>query len=186
MQNNNHPLFNEIIASCEHHKICDIMGFNYPWNDEMIMQFYATLYLPHRSNVIEWMTNGVRYSSTTKVFTQHLHLHTHFKHKQNLHDGDPLVSTQMKNFYLPGEATNATTITGATPYVILLHQMLRVTLAPWISDASAIPSYERNLIDSIMKQESFNIFDYILQDIWNVAVTPSRACAYAPFIMSFI
>jgi hypothetical protein len=91
----------------------------------------------------------------------------------------------MKYFYLLGEAADAP-ITGATPDVILLHRMLRVTLAPWIGDASTIPSYERNLIDAIKKQESFNIFDCIIQEIWNVAVTPSRACAYAPFIMSFI
>jgi hypothetical protein len=162
------------------------MGFNYPWNDEIIMQFYAALYFPRCSNVIKWMTNGVKYSSTTNVFAQHLHLQAHFKHKQNLHDGDPLVSTQMKHFYLSGEAVNAPTITDATSDVILLHLMLRVTLAPRMGDASAIPSYERNLIDAIKKQESFNIFDYILQEIWNLVVTPSRACAYAPFIMSFI
>jgi hypothetical protein len=186
MRNKNHPLFNEIIAAYECYKIYEIMGFNYPWNDEIIMHFYATLYLPHRSGVIEWMTNGLRYSSTLKVFAQHLHLQAHFQHRQNLHDGDPMVFAQMKHFYLPGQATNAPTITSATPDVILLHRMLRVTLASWIEDASSIPSYERNLIDAIKKQEPFNIFDYILQEIWNVAVTPSQACAYAPFIMSFI
>jgi hypothetical protein len=186
MRNKNHPLFNEIIAACEHYKIYEIMGYNYPWNGEIIMQFYATLYLPRRFDVIEWMTDGVKYSSTAKVFAKHLHLQTHFKHKQSLHDGDPLVAAQMKHFYLVGEAANAPTITGATPDVLLLHQMLRVTQAPRIGDASSIPSYERNLIDAIKKQEPFNIFDYILQEIWNVKVTPSWACAYAPFIMSFI
>jgi hypothetical protein len=73
-----HPLFNEIIVVYERYKIYEIMGFNYPWNDEIIMQFYATLYLPRHSNVIEWMTNGVRYSSTLKVFAQHRHLQAHF------------------------------------------------------------------------------------------------------------
>jgi hypothetical protein len=92
----------------------------------------------------------------------------------------------MGYMYLSGEAANAPTITGISPDVILLHWMLRLTLAPRIGYASSIPSYERNLINAIKKQESFNVFDYILQEIWNVAVTPSRACAYAPFIMSFM
>jgi hypothetical protein len=48
----------------------------------------------------------------------------------------------MNHFYSSGEATNAPTITGATPDVLLMHQMLRVTLAPRIGDAFAIPSYE--------------------------------------------
>jgi hypothetical protein len=186
MRNKNHPLFNDIIAVCEHHKIFEIMAFNYPWNDEIIMQFYSTLYLSCRSDVIEWMTSGVRYHSTIKVFAQHLHLQGHFQHRQNLHDDDPLVSSQIKHMYLLGSAASAPTITGISPDVILLHQMLRVTLAPRIVDASSIPSYERNFIDAIKKQESFNIFDYILQEIWSVAVTPSRECAYAPFIMSII
>jgi hypothetical protein len=132
MRNKNHPLFNEIIAACEHHKIYDIMGFNYPW--KIIMKFYATLRLPRRTDEIEWMTNEVRYSSTVKMFAQHLHLKAHFKHQKNLHDGDSMVSTQMKHFYLSGEVANAPTITGDTPDVILLHRMLRVTLAPRIGE----------------------------------------------------
>jgi hypothetical protein len=87
---------------------------------------------------------------------------------------------------MSGEAANAPTITSATPNVLLLHQMLWVTLAPRIGDASTIPSNERNLINAIKKQEPSNTFDYILQEIWNVVVTPSRACAYVPFNMSFI
>jgi hypothetical protein len=43
-----------------------------------------------------------------------------------------------------------------------------------------------NLIDAIKQHKPFNNFYYILQEISNVAVTPSQACAYAPFIMSFI
>jgi hypothetical protein len=109
------------------------------------------------------MTNEVRYQSTAKVFAQHLNLQTHFKHQRSLHGGDPMVAAQLKHFYLPREVANAPTITGATPDVIHLHQMLRVILAPRIGDAPAIPSYERNLIDAIKKQEPFNIFDYILQ-----------------------
>jgi hypothetical protein len=120
------------------------------------------------------------------VLAQHLQLQAHFQHRRNLHDGDPLVASQMGYMYLSGEAANAPTITGISPYVILLHRMLRVTLALSIGDASSIPSYERNLINTIKNQESFNVFDYILQAICNVAVTPSQACAYAPFIMSFM
>jgi hypothetical protein len=37
VRNKDHPLLNEIIAACEHHKIYNIMGFEYPWNDEVIL-----------------------------------------------------------------------------------------------------------------------------------------------------
>jgi hypothetical protein len=58
MKNKNHPLFNEIIGACEHHKIYDVMEIRYPWNEDVILQFYSTLYLPRQSNEIHWMTNG--------------------------------------------------------------------------------------------------------------------------------
>jgi hypothetical protein len=186
MRNKNHPLFNEIIAACEHHNIYDIIAFEYPWNDEVILQFYSTLYLPRCSDEIHSMRNGMRYYSNAKVFAQHLHLQAHFQHQKKLDDGDPMAACQMGYMYLPGSTPNPSSIAGISPDVITLHRMLRVTLAPRIGDASTIPSYERNLIDAIKKQEPFNIFDYILQEIWNVVVTPSQACAYAPFIMSFI
>jgi hypothetical protein len=115
-----------------------------------------------------------------KVFAQHLHLQTHFQHRRNLHDADPTLASQMRYMYLLGTTANPPSIISISPNVITLHRMLRVTLALRIGDASTIPSYERNLIDAIKKQELFNMFDYILQEISNVAVTPSRACAYAP------
>jgi hypothetical protein len=92
----------------------------------------------------------------------------------------------MAYLYLSSTDPNPSSINRISPDVITLHQMFRVTLDPRIGDASTIPSYERNLIDAIKKQEAFHVFDYILQEIWNVAVTTSRACSYAPFIMSFI
>jgi hypothetical protein len=55
MKNKNHPLFNEIIAACEHHKSYEIMVFRYPWNGEVILQFYSTLYIPHLSDAIHWV-----------------------------------------------------------------------------------------------------------------------------------
>jgi hypothetical protein len=84
-----------------------------------------------------------------------------------------MTASQMAYIYLSDSTPNPPSITNISLDVILLHRMLRVTLAPRIGDASTIPSYERSLIDAIKHQESFNIFDYILQEICNVAFTPS-------------
>jgi hypothetical protein len=56
--------------------------------------------------------------------------------------------------------------------------MLRAIFAPWVGEATSVPVYERNLIHAIKGQ--------IINEIWNVVVTPTRACAYDPFIMSMI
>ena len=92
----------------------------------------------------------------------------------------------MKHLYQPGLPCNPPRITNALPDVLLLHRMLRVTLIPKIGDATAMAGYERNLIDAIRKDAHFNVFDFIIQEIWNIVITPNRACAYAPYIMSMI
>jgi hypothetical protein len=32
----------------------------------------------------------------------------------------------------------------------------------------------------------FNVFNFIFQEIWNVAITSKQSCAYAPYIMKMI
>jgi hypothetical protein len=38
-------------------------------------------------------------------------------------------------------------------------------LALRIGDSDAIPAYERNLLDALMKFERFDVFDYIVDEI---------------------
>jgi hypothetical protein len=47
-------------------------------------------------------------------------------------------------------------------------------------------AYERNLLDAIMKNEHFDAFDYIVDEIWNIAINPLRSCGFAPYIMCMI
>jgi hypothetical protein len=43
--------------------------------------------------------------------------------------------------------------------------MMRKTLAPMIDYSEAIPAYERNLLDSLMKPVHFDVFEYIVDEI---------------------
>jgi hypothetical protein len=63
---------------------------------------------------------------------------------------------------------------------------MRRTLAPRIGYSKAIPSYERNLLDALMKPVCFNIFEYIVDKIWNIATNPLRSCGFAPYIQFMI
>jgi hypothetical protein len=50
------PLFNvlspslKVIDACEHHGIKNVIELKDDWNDEMILQFYYTLYLDEKSS----------------------------------------------------------------------------------------------------------------------------------------
>jgi hypothetical protein len=64
--------------------------------------------------------------------------------------------------------------------------MRRRTLALRIVYSEAIPVYERNLLDALMKPVRFDIFEYIVDEIWNIATNPLRSCDFAPYIQFMV
>jgi hypothetical protein len=64
--------------------------------------------------------------------------------------------------------------------------MMRKTLAQRIGYLEAIPAYERNFLDVLMKPMHFDIFEYIVDEIWNIATNPLRSCGLAPYIQFMI
>jgi hypothetical protein len=64
--------------------------------------------------------------------------------------------------------------------------MMRKTLALRIGYSEAIPTYERNMLDALLKLVHFDIFEYIVDEIWNIATNPLRSCAFAPYIQFMI
>jgi hypothetical protein len=75
---------------------------------------------------------------------------------------------------------------GLLPHFLELHRMMRRTLAPRIGYSEVIPAYERNLLDALMKPVRFDIFEYIMDEIWNIATNPLRSCDFAPYIQLMI
>jgi hypothetical protein len=67
--------------------------------------------------------------------------------------------------YDPDSEFCAPKIEGILSHFVVLHRMMMRTLAPRIGDLDAILAYERNLLDAIMKNEHFVVFDYIIDEI---------------------
>jgi hypothetical protein len=64
--------------------------------------------------------------------------------------------------------------------------MRRRSLALRIGYSEAIPAYDRNLLDALMKPVLFDVFEYIVDEIWNIATNPLRSCGFAPYIQFMI
>jgi hypothetical protein len=64
--------------------------------------------------------------------------------------------------------------------------MMGRTLAPRIDYSEVIPAYERNLLNALMKPVRFDVFEYIVDEIWNIAINPLRFYAFAPYIQFMI
>jgi phosphate starvation-inducible protein PhoH len=58
--------------------------------------------------------------------------------------------------------------------------MMRKTMIPRIGYLKVILAYERNLLDALMKLMHFDIFEYIMDKIWNIAINPLGFCGFAP------
>jgi hypothetical protein len=77
-------------------------------------------------------------------------------------------------------------VEGLLSHFLVLHRMMRKTLTPRIDYSEAIPAYERNLLDALMKLVRFDVFEYTVDEIWNIATNPIRSCGFAPYIQFMI
>jgi hypothetical protein len=77
-------------------------------------------------------------------------------------------------------------VEGLLPHFLMLHRMMRRTLAPRIGYSEAIPAYKRNLLNALMKPVHFDVFEYIVDQIWNIATNPLRSYGFAPYIQFMI
>jgi hypothetical protein len=83
-----------------------------------------------------------------------------------------MMSREMTHLYIPDSGSQPPKVEGLLPHFLVLHRMMRNTLAPRIGYSEAIPAYERNLLDALMKLMHFNVFEYIMDEIWNIATNP--------------
>jgi hypothetical protein len=93
-----------------------------------------------------------------------------------------MMSREMTPMYIQDSGFHPPKVEGLFPNFLVLHRMMRKTLAPRIGYSEAIPSYERNLLDALMKLMRFDVFEYIVDKKWNIATNPLKSCGFAPYI----
>jgi hypothetical protein len=97
-----------------------------------------------------------------------------------------MIAREMTPMYVQDSGFQPPKVEGLLPHFLMLHQMMRRTLAPRIGYSEVIPAYERNLLDALMKPVRFDVFEYIVDEIWNIATNPLRFCGFAPYIQFLI
>jgi hypothetical protein len=116
------------------------------------------------------MTNNTKYSISIGQFASILGLGASTKNPLNLHDGNVLGLSQMASMFETFDFI-APTITNFKPEMNVLHRVIRKTLAPREGDSSRVHQFERNLLKAITEKTKFNAFDFIVQEIWNIAIS---------------
>jgi hypothetical protein len=97
-----------------------------------------------------------------------------------------MAPREMTPMYIPNSGFCAPRIDGILPHFAILHRMRRRTLAVRIGDSDVILAYEWNLLDALMKYKQFDVFDYIIDEIWITVINPQRSGGFAPHIMCMI
>jgi hypothetical protein len=146
-----------MIEMCKYHGLKKIMSFRYDSNEEVILQFYSTFFFHKNSSGITWMMDDTKYSISIGWFASILGLGASTKNPLNIHDGNVLGLSQMASMYETSDL-NAPTITNFKPEMIVLHRVIRKTLAPREGDSSRVPQFERNLLMAITEKTKFNAF----------------------------
>jgi hypothetical protein len=133
-----------------------------------------------------WMTNGRRFHVKLTQFAQILGLSSQLDIPKKLHSGRVMMPSEMTPMYVQDGGFQPPKVEGLLPHFLVLHRMRRSTLAPRIGYSEVIPAYERNLLDALMKPVRFDVFEYIVDEIWNIATNPLRSCGFAPYIQFMI
>jgi hypothetical protein len=133
-----------------------------------------------------WMTNGRRFHVKLAQFAQILGLSSQLDIPKKLHFGWVIIPREMTPMYVQEGGFQPPKVEGLLPHFLVLHRMMRRTLAQRIAYSDVIPAYERNLLDALMKLVRFDVFQYIVDEIWNIDTNPLRSCGLAPYIQFMI
>ena len=79
--------FDQLLQAVEAYCLTNVFSFEHPWNQEIILQFYATLYITGDASdnskwITEWMTEGKCIKCYAGDFVSHFHF-PRFEHGDN-------------------------------------------------------------------------------------------------------
>jgi hypothetical protein len=91
--------FNRVLEACDFDSITDLLRFRHNWNQEVITEFYSTLFFDKKERFFAWMTNGRRFTIKLTQFAQILGLSSQLDIPKKLHSGRVMMSREMTSMY---------------------------------------------------------------------------------------
>jgi hypothetical protein len=190
------PEMTQALRACERKRMKTIMTFQYDWNDEVIAQFYSTLWIKHADEespynfpYLNFFIEGSWYKVSYRRFAHILgFLDGDISgDKIKIHDFHPPTKDEAKNLHI-SEPDKYWESTNLHKYYRYINSLCRMTLIPKGGNQMNILGESKVLL-SFMKpnsSESINIFNMIWQEIIHAACFPLKGCLHAPFIMKMI
>jgi hypothetical protein len=112
--------------------ITDLLQFRYNYNQEIIYEFYSTLFYDKKERIFMWMTNGRRFHVKLSQFPQILGLSSQLDIPKKLHSEWVMILREMTPMYVQDGGFQPPKVEWLLSYFLVLHWMMRRTLAPRI------------------------------------------------------
>jgi hypothetical protein len=145
---------------CHEMGLLNIMNFSCDWNDEVVAQFYATLYVDDRKDVMHFTLGGKRFSikmyefaslfclgGVKEIIYQGRSILEFDRDFVRLHDGNELEVSKMHFMYDKAyRKVHFGHAKGLSPFYKMLNQLFRFALIPRGGDSENISHWARNLL----------------------------------------
>jgi hypothetical protein len=191
MEAKHDAIFDEVVAAYRAKHLRDVISFQKNWNNEIIAQFFATLYVEERGDTRKfyWMTEGMRYEITFEQFASLFGFGRKDANCHKIHFALSLESSKMRFMYPSNKRGSVVTTADLFPFYAYLNRLFRRTMTPREGDSSNILTYNQNLLVAMAPRPhgfEFSVFHFIWGEIKAISESPLKNCGYAPYIMHMI
>ena len=179
------PVVTQAVNACARMNLQPIMSYNCHWNEEVIAQFYVTLYANRGKKEFHWMLQGQRFSVTYNQFATILGFFAKDLKRPKTHDENMLEDGEMH--YMHDSAYGKVMfgiVFGLIPYYMMINQLLRYTVSPKGGNSDKISNMSRILLARMAPNlVEFSVFDFIWEEIIFTSISSKKGCHYAPYLL---
>jgi hypothetical protein len=117
-EGNHDAIFDEVVGTCRAKHLRDVMAFQKNWNNEIIAQFYAILYVEERGDMrkFHWMTEGRRYEIIFEQFARLFGIGRNDANHIKIHFAFRLDGSRMRFMYPGNKRGSAGTTLDLLPF----------------------------------------------------------------------
>jgi hypothetical protein len=132
MESKHNPIFDSVIAACTAKHLRDILAFMKNWNNEVIAQFYATVYFEEHGDTRKhhWMTESPWYEVSYAQFARLLGFGRKDASRLRIHLPLKFEARKIKFMYPRSKQGNFGETTYLLPFYAYLNQLFRRTVTP--------------------------------------------------------
>ena len=93
------PVVHQVVSVCDRMNLQTIMSFNCDWNEEIVAQFYATLYVDREGKKFHWTIQGKPFSVNYNEFAEILGFPGADLDRPKIHNENVLEDEEMHYMY---------------------------------------------------------------------------------------